>query len=330
MINLLKNNRGMALMLTVLIISLLLASTLQFNTDMRSDLYAATNLRDGVRIGYAAMSAFNLAKAVLYMDGQESDFDSKHESWARLAAISEYSSHLFSGDKIGLQVVDHSGRIQINAISYAETEGLREKQKEILRRLLKSEEFDLNEEDVGHIIEAIEDWIDEDDEVTGFGGAESSYYQSLEKPYHCRNAPLEFVEDLLFVKGITKELFYGTAERPGISKFLTPYGIDGKVNINTADPLVLVALSEQIDLEMVDNIIAYREDEENDLADVNWYKNVSAISSDIEIDTDLITVTSIYFEVTADAFLGAMTKKVTGVIKREAEKKPEVISWKIE
>jgi len=58
------------------------------------------------------------------------------------------------------------------------------------------------------LADAIVDWRDTDD-VSGPQGAESDYYQSLERPYYCKNAPFETVEELLLVKGITREVLYG-------------------------------------------------------------------------------------------------------------------------
>ena len=330
MIKLLNNNRGVALLLTVLVISLILVATLQFNTDMRSDLSAAANLRDSVRLGYTARSVFNLARAVLSLDARESDFDSEHETWAELPALTDYATFLFDGDKVKLEIADQSARIQINALLYAEAEETRRKQRELLMRLLQSEEFGLDEESAGQIIEAILDWLDEDDEVTGFGGAENSYYHSLETPYSCKNGPFEFIEELLFVRGVTRELFYGNEGRTGLKEYLTVYGTDGKININTAAPLVLMALSDQIDAETADNLIAYRGNEDNDLSDMNWYKSVPAFPGDVEIDAELITISSAYFELQAEAFLGAMTRKITGVIERRADKSSAIVSWKSE
>jgi DNA uptake protein ComE-like DNA-binding protein len=56
---------------------------------------------------------------------------------------------------------------------------------------------------------AIADWRDGDSDV-GSNGAEDDYYLSLPQPYHAKNAPLETVEEVLLVKGMTPELLYGT------------------------------------------------------------------------------------------------------------------------
>lgn len=58
------------------------------------------------------------------------------------------------------------------------------------------------------IAAAIVDWRDEDSNV-GPGGAENESYLSLPDPYFCKNAPFETVEELLMVRGVTRELLYG-------------------------------------------------------------------------------------------------------------------------
>jgi general secretion pathway protein K len=324
---LLNNNRGMALLLTVLIISIIVVVTLEFNTTMRSDLQAAANLRDGVKLDYNARSAFNLARTILQIDARDSDIDTLRESWAKLPMLAEYSADYLDQGRFELEIADQSGRIQINALVYAADDKTTQLQRELLARLLQSEEFGLDEEQVQAIIAALIDWLDADDEVTGFGGAENSYYQALEKPYSCRNGPIESLEELLYIKGIDRKLFYGTEERPGLSRFVTPYGNDGKVNLNTAEPLVLRALAEPIDKDLAEEMVAYREDEDNDLTKINWYKSVPSFPGDVEIPAELLTVQSSYFEIRARAYLGTMNRTVTGVIRRD-EGSTAVVAWK--
>lgn len=326
---LLRDNRGMALILTILIISLIVALTLQFNTSMWTNLHAAANLRDGIKLSCIARSGFNGALAVLYEDASSTTEDTLREPWAHARIFSENSASLFDEGRFLLEIADLSGRIQINQLvdqsgNYVDT------QKGFLMRFLSSAEFDLDDEEVENIVDAIKDWIDnpDTDDVTGWGGAEDSYYQALEKPYPCKNAPLEFLEELLLVRGITKELFYGTEEKPGISPYLSAHGDDGKININTAAPLVLRALSDQIDEDLAEDMVAYREDEENVLSDPGWYQDVPGMI-DVSIDPTLLTTLSKYFEITSEGHKGSMSKRTKGVVERK-EGKLQVLSWKVE
>jgi general secretion pathway protein K len=58
------------------------------------------------------------------------------------------------------------------------------------------------------IVDSIMDWRDPDN-LHRLNGAENEYYRSLTPPYTARNGPFDTVEDLLWVRGVTSELFYG-------------------------------------------------------------------------------------------------------------------------
>jgi Type II secretion system (T2SS), protein K len=58
------------------------------------------------------------------------------------------------------------------------------------------------------IADAILDWLDTDDEPREFG-AEVDYYSGLTPPYGCKNGPVDTVEELLLVRGVTPQLLFG-------------------------------------------------------------------------------------------------------------------------
>ena len=58
------------------------------------------------------------------------------------------------------------------------------------------------------IADGILDWLDDDDEPREFG-AEAEYYESLDPPYQPTNGPMRCLQELLFVRGITREHLYG-------------------------------------------------------------------------------------------------------------------------
>jgi general secretion pathway protein K len=97
---------------------------------------------------------------------------------------------------------------------------------------------------------AILDWVSPAG-VARPGGAQSDYYEQLTPPYAAKNAPIQALEELLSVKGITPDLFLGTPDHStgldapysvGMREDLTVYG-DGLININTAAPEVIAAIS---------------------------------------------------------------------------------------
>jgi general secretion pathway protein K len=318
------DNRGIALILTILIVSLVVSLTLQFNTSMRSNLQAAANLSDGIKLGCIARSGFQGALALLYADGSSGAVDSLRDDWAYIRGYSEVSASLFEDGSFFIDVTDLSGKIQINRL-VNEQGDYNNAQRNILLRLLGFPEFGLGADEAENLLDAIKDWIDEDNEVTRFG-AEDAYYLTLEDPYPCKNGPLEFPEELLLVRGMTRELFYGTEGAPGISHYMSTYG-EGKININTADPLVLRALSDRIDEELAEEMVAYRMDEDNDIANPNWYKEVSGMG-DITIAGDLITTSSTHFKIVSEGIKDTLRKRITGIVERK-DQKLKILSWKI-
>jgi hypothetical protein len=94
-------------------------------------------------------------------------------------------------------VIDEGGKINVNALMTVDPSG-----KALHNRLMVLP--NMTEE----IADAIVDWIDTDN-VPRANGAEDSYYQSLTPPYHCKNGPLDSLEELLLVRGVTPELLFG-------------------------------------------------------------------------------------------------------------------------
>src|SRR5437016_5100006 len=116
-------------------------------------------------------------------------------------------------------VIDEAGKINLNALMKLDSSG------KILHDVL------LNLPNMTEdIVNCIIDWMDADDDPQP-NGAESDYYQNLPNPYRPKNGPLDTLEELLYVKGVTPELLYGNdRNRNGI---LDPDEDDGS---GTLDP----------------------------------------------------------------------------------------------
>ena len=58
------------------------------------------------------------------------------------------------------------------------------------------------------IADSILDWIDGDDDERDFG-CESSYYNGLPSPYAAKNGPLDSLDELLLIRGVTSQMLFG-------------------------------------------------------------------------------------------------------------------------
>jgi len=319
------NKRGIALILVIMVVSILTAVTLEMNRSSRAEIYDAANLGDSVRLLYIAKSGFNAGVGLLLLD--RNNFDALSEDWADTDLIAAKSKTLFRDGHFEVPIEDESGKIQINRLvtGAAFNEDIRG----LMTRLLMLPEFGLEERQVGEILEAVKDWIDKDDETTGTGGAESAYYRTLEQPYAVKNGPLDCIEELLMIKGVTKEMYYGTRETPGLGRLLTVYG-DGRINVNTAPLPVLRALSKDMDIEAAESMDEYRREKDRDLSDPAWYRTVPRMTN-IQIDARLITTTSSVFRIISRGRLRGMSQTVNGVVVRGLDRRAaKILSWKIE
>ena len=232
------------------------------------------------------------------------NFDSLNEDWANLELISAGSSAFFDEGHFMLNITDESGKIPINQL--VKDGGYNSDIEDVLIRFLTLSGFNLDEQQ-----------------------AENMYYEDLDEPYPCKNGPLDSVDELLMIKGITRELYYGTGETPGIRGYLTAYGT-GTININTAPGLVLMALSDEITGEMVSNMEEFRKDEQNNLSDPSWYKDVPGMDG-ITIPSALISVKSDTFNIISTGVLSNMSKRISSVVERNSGKKTvQILSWKVD
>lgn len=318
------NNRGVALIVVVLMVSVITALTIEFNRSTRDELYDAANLSGRIQLSYVARSGFYGGEALLITD--VNGYDGLNENWAKTGLFSLQSEGYFKKGSFEVVVTDETGKIPINKLISGNTYNA--PVKDLLVRLLSLPEFNLAPAKIDELVDSIKDWLDADDEVTG-KGAESSYYRGLTPPYSPRNGFLDCIDDLLMLRGVTKELYYGTKETPALRDCLTVYG-DGAININTAPKLVLRALSKDITAEMAEEMDKYRRTEGRSLADVNWYRNVQGMQS-IAMEYGVLSAKSSYYTITSTGLFGNMKERVTGTIKKgQAPGTADLLAWKVE
>jgi general secretion pathway protein K len=333
-----SGEKGVALLLVVSVVSLLTVIILQFNKNMRFNLEEAWSFKDREQLNTIAESGIDLAIAVLHTDSYDNDYDSMHDSWGK---IGEDPLTIFDrGAALNITISDLSGRFQLNSLVLSGVEGgaqdsntnlAPDQAKELFLRLLLSGEFSVEDDlQANEIVDSIVDWLDSDDKESTYG-AEDGYYESLDPPYSPRNNLLELPNELLAIKGITSELLYGNDEKKALADYITVFGDNGTININTADPLLIQAIDDRVESEKAALLVEFREDEDNAalLGEQSWYRSVSGWPGDIELSNRFVVTTSNFFKITAEATLGNGVLTMVAYIKRSDRQKMEILYRKV-
>ncbi|HUJ10432.1 MAG TPA: type II secretion system minor pseudopilin GspK [Verrucomicrobiae bacterium] len=229
---------GVAIILVlwvVMVLSLLISG---FAFTMHVETQVASYGRKELKAEMLARSGVEVARMELMLHQQSptnSQFDASNQEWATNELL--YVDHKLGDGTYNVKVTDEESKIPINFIAAAPQGDL------VLKRLLSILGVDPFDGDV--IIDSILDWIDADD-LTRLNGAESDYYQSLSPPYRAKNAPIDRVAEMLLIRGVTPELYYGTATadqeaRPSFPELFTTWPT-GRINVNTASSIVLQAM----------------------------------------------------------------------------------------
>lgn len=319
-----RNNRGIALIVVILAICAVVPVVIDLQRTVRGGAYESLNTADRIKLNYMAHSGFNIGQAVI-MAQEEKPFTSLIDRWANIGKILSPNEALFPTGKVRITVEDELGKIPLNMLVSGKK--INGDLRALLMRLLCLPEFGLTQEKAEEIVAAMIDWIDADEEVSP-GGAESSYYRSLSVPYEAKNAPLDDLYELLMVKGVTHELFYGNSNRLGLKDLLTLHGT-GKININTAPITIIRVLAKEMTIDLAREMDLYRRNEFNDLSDVMWYKNVKGMA-EVSISRDLITTKSNVFRIVSEASLERMKVRIISTVERDGTKRPKLLAYRWE
>jgi|GEM_PF-1091161 len=236
-----KNESGAILLISLWILIILSMLAIGLGHQLSLEIKLLHNNLDSVKAFYVAKAGMKraIAERILVLQSQDTIYaDSFNQSWLN-------NEEIFKGAKFGDGVYtvenqqaptlygmsDEQGKININTAS-----------EEVLRILFK--QFGLIDESASEVIAAIKAWRGDKDSLDM-----DDYYQAQDPPYHCKKSKFDAIEEILLVKGVTPEIFYGidTNENGiidfnevGLKGYITVYG-DGTVNINTAPEIVLKA-----------------------------------------------------------------------------------------
>ncbi len=260
----LYDDTGIALLLMLWVLTFLSIIAAEFCHSMRVEVNTTANLKEDAQAFYLAEAG--TARAIMELLKMEKPLPTPSMAPAEEEPPWRINLDMppipFAGGQYRVRIDNESGKINLN---YADEKTLR----------LALNSFNLDDKTKDIISDSILDWRDKDD-LHRVSGAENEYYQTLPKPYACKNGNYEAVEELLLVRGVTPALFHS-----GLKDLFTVFGkkppprqeenIDGfqdppipqqkfdfnKININAASRRMLMSLPGLTE-EAAQKILSYR------------------------------------------------------------------------
>ena len=242
--------------LVVVLGAVLALSTLLFgfNRTARTRLDAAYNFCKAEQAWNHARAGLNIAVAAI---GDVNDATTKHQFSTLLSGQNSFD---LDDGTCSVAVTDTSGLLNINGLKDQSGRLDRRRIDQLLRLIDLLNRQRTTGRRIGYgVVPAIIDWTDADDEVTHLSfikhesmGAEGDYYRTCSPSYACRNKPMDAIDDLLWVKGITPRAM------TRLRSLLTTFGED-KININAAPKLIIECLSEHMDAALAQMVVNRRD-----------------------------------------------------------------------
>jgi DNA uptake protein ComE-like DNA-binding protein/type II secretory pathway pseudopilin PulG len=243
--------RGFVLLAVLIVLVVLSLAAYQFSEMMLAEYKAADSSRRTAQARALADSGIQYAAALLSspdattttLDGNpwnnpqlfqgilvnDSDQPRFRGRFSLVALASP--DDIMQGQSYYFGVNDESSKINLNALMKLDPTG--QQAFNILMNLPNMTE---------DVANSIVDWMDPDSEPRS-DGAEDDYYTTLPQPYHCKNGPLDSLEELLLVKGVTPQLLFGNdLNRNGI---LDPEEDDGSGQVDLGWSAYLTVLSRE-------------------------------------------------------------------------------------
>lgn len=225
---------GAALIMVIWVLAALSIILSEFVFSSRTSLNAARNRKMDATSYYLALGAFSLAvdeisgdyQYLLPGDGGGVIFMHKGEQNEEGQEYPVREGTIPGAGKYFYQITDEESKMNINSVD-------RKQLVEFFRLLGIPMGVERDT-----IVDSILDWRDSND-MHRLNGAEDDYYQSLAPPYSAKNNDFDSAEELLLVKGMTREIFYGlkTGSGKSLSELVTVFG--DRLNFNTASEEVI-------------------------------------------------------------------------------------------
>lgn len=300
---------GMALVTALLVVAIASLAATALLSSVNIAVHRTAALRDSEQGWWVARGVEAWVLGILQQDANERDYDGLDEAWAMPV------DHLpVDQGHVRGAIVDLQGRFNLNNLdkrnpAWQEYEAQ-------FRRLLQRlpEPPPANE-----LIAAIHDWMDADDAASFPSGAEDTVYLNLDPPYRAANRPFTVPSELLAVRGVTPALYRALRDLVTALPEVTP------VNLNTADPAVIRALTASPDEAKLEQFVARRAEKPlQNAADLAEFTREGVLGPDAK--PQHLAFASRYFQIQGEVFVGSSRVALYSLIHRPDPGTPKVLA----
>jgi len=255
-----------------------------------------------------------------FAKASEIEAEAVHPNVERDDPILNYISDDGSGS-YSVEISSEGGRIDLN-------EFLQQEEKSFLRQLIES--WGVGFDDSAEIVDALVDWVDEDD-IVQLNGAEDAFYQGLGYTGLPYNRPFSTLADVRLVKkfGLVEEV------NPDWQNFFTVEG-DSQIDIHEA-PLDVLVFAGEVEEFLAEGFRSEILGEDNELgteddirfATMEEALNALGVSDDEEVRDRVAArfrLNSTVRRVTSIGRSGGTTKEIT-IIVRQRGARPAILRY---
>jgi general secretion pathway protein K len=306
-------------MWVIMVLSLLISG---FAFRMSVETQVASFSRKELKAEMLARSGIEVARMelVLHTKSPEGGYEALNQEWVTNEDF--YVDHELGDGKFNVKVSDEESKLPINLMTQAQ-----------LKRLMDLLGVDPSDGDV--IVDSILDWREAGD-LTRLNGAKTDYYQKLVPPYRSKGGPLDRVQELLMVRGVTPDIYNGTpgdqdeTGLPGLKDLFTTMS-SGQINVNTASSLVLETMLD-VDDQRVAAVMTRRngsdgipgtEDDEPFHTTSDFFATIGAVNG---AGQQSVSVNSSFFTVKSTGEVGGVKRTIVATLRRNGDKM-ETVAW---
>ena len=300
-----KQQQGIALITILVMVALatILAATIAKRQANTAD-NTAYLMRQNQSLLYAKSAEAFFSELLVDDADNAGAVDSLQENWAKPMPAFPVEDGFVSGT-----LQDESGKFNLNSL--VNDEGVPNPQAKLwFEKLLLR--VGLPEK----LSEAVIDWQDADEEISGTMGAENSYYQGLPQGYLAANSKFHNVEELKLVRGFEDQKYLQIVDYVSALP-----ASDSKVNVNTAPAMLLASLDPKLDINAVEQALQKRQVNLEHFSNINdlWVTEpFKQVSPDVQSQVNaLLGVQSNYFKAKIEVLLSQRKRQFSSDLVRK-------------